>query len=95
MSKSNYKMQRIKTKIPVMSNSYYSNSIIVSKRAKITQPVPIIYKEGDPFNRFQVHPEQVKRLVSESYTATDRNYKSPVSNSPLMMTNGVSAIDIH
>ena len=77
-----------------MQNIYHSNEVSINKRPNhIPQPSPLQYNGKDRINAFKIPEALVKRLVSESYRASDRNHKIPSVCSPIMMTSGVSPRD--
>jgi hypothetical protein len=75
-----------------MQNIYNSNSVSHNKRSPMPKPVEIWYKGADKINNFQAAPQNIRRFVSETYKAGDRNHKIPTTSSPVMMTQGVSPI---
>jgi hypothetical protein len=88
-------MSQDKGKIPVMSNIYFSNTVTMNKRPNPFPPtVDYKYAQQDRINKF--HPpggESPRRLVAETFKASDRNHKIPTTTSPLMMTAGVAPQD--
>lgn len=69
-----------------MANIYSSNAIRINKRPNhIPLPVAVHYHSEHKLNQFSVQRNQLQRVVAETYQATDRNHKIPVTDSPLMM----------
>lgn len=81
------------TKIPVMSNIYYSNSVIANKKAVVPQSVKVKYDKDNRLNQFHIVGDSPKRFVSETYKPSQRNLNNSAINSPIMMTSGVSPKD--
>lgn len=54
--------------MPVMSNNYYSNTIVMNKRPNpIPESITVSYRAQDRLNKFVVNSEMTKRFVSETY----------------------------
>ena len=77
-----------------MQNIYHSNAVTLNKRPNhIPSASPLHYNGKNRFNAFTIPENLPKRLIAESYKASDRNHKIPSATSPLMMTSGVSPKD--
>lgn len=68
---------------------YHSNTISYNRRpAPVPSPVPYAYLGTERLNKFHTNV-QLKRQISETYKAGDRNYSHPARTSPVMMTTGI------
>lgn len=86
-------MASTQTKLPVMQNIYYSNTVTMNKRPNhIPDGVGFKYENHDRLNKFQAK-DSPRRLVADTFKASERNFKIPTTTSPLMMTSGVSPSD--
>lgn len=73
-----------------MQNIYNSNTVKFNKKKTQPKSIEFIYCNADRLNNFHASPKNIRRQVSETYRAGDRNHKIPTTSSPVMMTSGVS-----